>query len=68
MNENTFNYFSLRARKARFGNVLNNFFINFLLVLCGFVTALSGLYFLYLKNPLGWLGLGAAVVFVIIFI
>ena len=68
MNENTFNYFSLRARKARLGNVLNNFFINFLLVLCGFVTALSGLYFLYLKNPLGWLGFGAAVVFLIIFL
>ena len=59
--ENTFKYFSLRARKARLGNFLNNFFIKIFFSLFCLAAGLDGLYLLYLKNPLGWFGLGFAV-------
>ena len=59
--ENTFNYFSLRARKARLGNFLNNFFIQIFFSLFCLAAFLDGVYLLYLKNPLGWLGIGFSI-------
>ena len=66
MNENTFNYFSLRAKKARLGNFLNNFFIKIFIGLFGLAAFLDGCYLLYLKNPLGHLGIGFSIIILII--
>ncbi len=63
---NKFEYFSLRARKARLGNFLNNFFIKIFFNLFEIASFLDGIYLLYLKNPLGWLGIGFSILILII--
>ncbi len=63
--EDSFKYFSLRARKARLGNFLNNFFIKIFFDLFFLAGLLDGLYLLYLKNPLGWLGIGFSILLLI---
>ncbi len=64
--DNTFHYFSLRARKARLGNVLNNVFIRIFTFLFGLGAFLDGIYLLYLRNSIGWLGIGFGIIVLII--